>query len=214
MRSPSAPLERLNDRVRVGALEVKGLGTIDARVFQDAVLYRLTDGLEVDSVAVDGSALWLRPSEQAVAVQRGFSGPNATFTDLEGASVSTSDLKGRTVVMVWWSTACTFCEEARPAINGTAARYLEDKSVVWLAPAGASDVEAEPNRSSIVSFLESRPYAPRVVLAPADALGAYAVGGYPRYTVLDAAGRIVFDESGSHVDRVAHLEAAIRQAQR
>lgn len=271
---------------RVARVAVDGVGVVEARVFESAVLYRLADqrvgtarlgGAEVpialqrgssrsrfddraslavdldgdgafrtaavldslgrllprervdsgepvwiggravvlDSVAADGSALWLRLAAATAAPEPGFTAPDVAFAALDGGSAPTlAELRGRTVVLVWWSTTCTFCEEARPATNAAAASYADDPEVVWLAAAGAANVTMDESAGPVEAFLAARPYTAPVVLAPAAALGAYAVDGYPRYVVVAPDGRVVFDESGSADARMDQLRAAIEVARR
>ena len=198
-----------------GATEVDSLGVLHQRERAAPGEPFSLDGraLVLDAVSPDGTALWLGAPASDVAAAPGFVGPDVRLTSLvDGAPRAVSDLRGRTVVLLWWSTTCTFCEQARPEMNEVAARYADDEEVVWLAPAGHADVDRDVQAGEVTAFLQERPYTAEVLLAPADALGAYAVDGYPHYVVLAPDGRVVLDESAASEERGAQIEAAIALA--
>lgn len=198
------------------ATEVDSLGVLHRRERADRGEPFTLDGraLVLGAVSPDGTALWLDAPASDVAAAPGFVGPDVLLTPLaDGTPRALSDFRGRTVVLLWWSTTCTFCEQVRPEMNEAAARYAAADEVVWIAPAGHADVDRDVREGEVTAFLQERPYTAEVLLAPAEALGAYAVDGYPHYVVLAPDGRVVLDESAASDGRLAQIEAAIALAQ-
>lgn len=58
-------------------------------------------------VAIGAAALWqFQGSAQAA--------PDVTFTDLNGRTVTTQDLRGKVVLVKFWATSCTTCVAQMP----------------------------------------------------------------------------------------------------
>ncbi len=56
---------------------------------------------------------------------------NFTATALDGQTFDLAGLKGKVVLITFWSTRCPICVSEAPKLNELAARY-KDKDVVFL----------------------------------------------------------------------------------
>ena len=67
-------------------------------------------GLAIGATALVGAGVATVNADHhgAQKVDVGLAAPNFTLTDMNGASHSLSDFKGKTVVLMWWSPQCPF----------------------------------------------------------------------------------------------------------
>jgi peroxiredoxin len=121
---------------------------------------------------------------------------NFTGTTLQGNPISLEELRGKVVVLVFWSTRCPICTSEMPKLNQMTQKYA-GKNVVFL---GLS----MENESMISAYIKKKPF--NVTLIP-NSLGVimqYAVKnkngsfdiGYPTYFVINQRGEIEMKASG------------------
>ncbi|MBC5774805.1 TlpA family protein disulfide reductase [Pontibacter sp. KCTC 32443] len=72
----------------------------------------------------------------------GADAPNFIVTTLDGAEIELAKLKGKVVVLNFWSTTCKPCIEEMPALNELV-RFYKDANVIFLslAPENAETLE-------------------------------------------------------------------------
>lgn len=128
--------------------------------------YRTEDGVvynwqQIDSIArlqkpvsmvkdtvIEGKAFTMIRISESVAAFREFTGrykgqplPELKLTLMDGKVVNTGDLKGKVVMINFWSTTCQPCIAEMPQLNQLHADY-KDK-VVFLAPLPENQAAAE-----------------------------------------------------------------------
>ncbi|MEX2478122.1 MAG: TlpA disulfide reductase family protein [Gracilimonas sp.] len=77
---------------------------------------------------------------------------NATFTDLEGNSVTTADFKGKVVLFDFWETWCGPCLQVFPTMDSLQNEYPEDFVVVAVNLNNSDSIE------DVESFRGNYPY--------------------------------------------------------
>lgn len=127
--------------------------------------------------------------------------PDFTLPDLEGASVSLSDLRGRPVVIDFWATWCPPCVHQIPVLNAFQEAH-PDIPVLGIAV----DVDG---RKVVAPFAEEHGIAYRVLIGDEDLARRYGAFGFPSLYVVDAEGRIALSHVG--VIRRDELEAALAE---
>ena len=99
---------------------------------------------------------------------------------------SLSSLKGKAIVVEFWSTTCSICVDAIPHLNQLAASF-KDQPVVFLSV-------ADQDRATIEPFLVKHPILGWVGIAKDSGLfKAYNVDGLPRTFLIDREGRLAGD---------------------
>jgi len=109
---------------------------------------------------------------------------------LNGASFSSASLKGKPVLLDFWTTWCGPCRQAMPVLE---ALYREnrDKGLVILG------VDAGEDRQTVESFLKTVTASyPTVLSVNSDILTSFQVTAYPTYVLIDSAGNIVAHQIG------------------
>jgi len=139
------------------------------------------------------TALCLAPlAVQAAEV--GQPAPDFTLTDLDGAPVRLSGLKGKVVVLEWFNPGCPFVKAAhtRGSLVDAAARAAK-AGVVWLAinsaAPGKQGAGVEANRAARAAWKLEHP----ILLDESGDVGrAYGATNTPHLFVIDAAGRLAY----------------------
>src|SRR5881392_3838606 len=85
----------------------------------------------------------------------GMSAPQFTATDMNGNDVALSDLRGKVVVMTFWTTRCPICHEEFPKLNQVA-KSFDGRNVVFLSLTTDSEEKVE-------NYMKRTPLASRVL---------------------------------------------------
>lgn len=146
-------------------------------------------------------------SASAQVLRVGQPAPQFSATDLAGETYDLGQMKGKVVVVTFWSTRCLICKSELPKVNQMIRGY-DGKDVVFLA------VTTE-DQSKVQPYLQKNPQAAHVIPNSFGILLAYAdkdpAGnlnfGYPAFYVIDRAGRLAY--KGNGWDRVGPISSAI-----
>lgn len=129
-----------------------------------------------------------------------------TTVDLKGRTVDLNSLKGKVVLLTFWSTRCVICHSEIPKLNRMATQH--DQDVVFLAA-------TMENEEKIQTYLKRNPFNFDILpnsfglvlkYAKKDGKGNIAMG-FPAYFLIDRDGKIEYQSSGW--DQTKPLESAI-----
>ena len=127
--------------------------------------------------------------------------------DMKGRTVDLNALKGKVVLLTFWSTRCVICHSEIPKLNRMASQN-SDPDVVFLAA-------TMENEEKIQSYIKRNPFNFDILpnsfglvlkYAKKDGRGNIAMG-FPAYFLIDRDGRIDYQSSGW--DQTKPLENAI-----
>lgn len=139
----------------------------------------------------------------------GASAQNFNQTNLRGESIELAGLKGKVVILTFWSTKCQICVSEMPKLNKLVDKY-NGASVEFLGI-------TMNNQQMVEGFLKKKtfkfnilPNGFGVVLqyAPRDRNGRLNMG-FPAHFIVDQSGRVVLLTSG--FDRTDKLDSTIAQ---
>src|SRR5690606_37482420 len=187
------PCQRCSRHIRHDAHAAHGRRPNHARAMKKSIL-----GL-VAVAAIAIAALWqFQGSAQAA--------PDVAFTDLNGHTVTTSDLRGKVVLVKFWATRCTTCVAQLP---DTIRHYQE------LKPRG-SDASGGAMRYDPPNYVTKRTEPrklrfPGVIAAPGNLARAFGDARLaPTGCLLDNQGRTIKRYLGNYDERA--LMATVGQA--
>ena len=130
--------------------------------------------------------------------------PDLHVTDIQGNPVSLSDLKGKTVLLDFWTSWCPPCREDAPALDKLYAKYGSKN----LAIIGIS---VDEDRGSVENFLKEHPHKFPIVLSSENEMPRpYEIDEFPTYMVIAPDGTVataVDDDQG-----FAQLRKFLQQA--
>jgi thiol-disulfide isomerase/thioredoxin len=134
----------------------------------------------------------------------GYDAPDLLTRTFDGAERNLGDLRGKVVLVEFWSTSCTFSERARPILNQIAAQHDPD-GFVWLA------ISRETEASEVGDFLREHPRQAEVGVADSTAWQEYNPEmATPTYYVIDQDGVIrVRERAASSAEVVAKVVAEL-----
>lgn len=121
---------------------------------------------------------------------------NFTASSLNGEPLELSQMKGKVVLLTFWSTKCAICVSEIPQLNKISAEY-SDKGVVFLGL-------AVQNEQALKKFLRKKPFHFKILpnsfgvilkYADRDRQGRISMG-FPSHYLINQQGEIVLKMSG------------------
>jgi thiol-disulfide isomerase/thioredoxin len=117
--------------------------------------------------------------------------PGFNAKSTTGETFSNASIKGKVVLLEFWTSWCGFCKAEAPFVEKISHQYT-DKDLIVLA------VNVGEPKKTVKKYLEQYPRACRIVLAEDTNLAAmYAATAYPIYVVIDREGNIVGTQRGA-----------------
>jgi peroxiredoxin len=117
-------------------------------------------------------------------------------TSLDGKEINLEELKGKVVVLTFWSTKCAICHDEIPKLNKISDKYV-GKDVVFMGLTMENETRIELYLKKNPIKFTIMPNSLGVVLkyADKDSNGTPNMG-YPAYFVINQSGEISLKSSG------------------
>src|SRR5258708_3029649 len=110
--------------------------------------------------------------------------PELEVTDIQGNPVSLSDLKGKTVLLDFWTTWCPPCLADAPALDKLYIKY-GGKNLMIVG------ISVSEERAVVEKFLKKHPHTfPVVLTSENDVPRPYQIGIFPTYVVISPDGTL------------------------
>lgn len=144
-------------------------------------------------------------TQQSIKV--GSPAPEFVGTAMDGSEVDLRSLKGKIVVMTFWSTRCLICHNEIPKLNALTTRF-EPAKVVFLAL-------SMENEEKIEAYLKKNPFRFQILpnsfstvlqYADRDRTGNLDMG-FPSFFIIDQSG--IVRQRASGYDKTSSIESAI-----
>jgi len=122
--------------------------------------------------------------------------PRFNAKTVDGEKFDNASIKGKVVLLEFWTTWCHFCAEEAPLVEKLSQEF-KDKGLTVLA------VNVGESKKTVKKYLEQHPRACRIVLTEDTNLAAmYQATAYPIYVVIDRDGNIVATQRGAGGERL------------
>src|SRR6266481_2572510 len=117
--------------------------------------------------------------------------PRFNAKSTTGETFSNASIKGKVVLLEFWTTWCGFCKAEAPFVEKLSREY-SDKDLIVLA------VNVGESKKSVNKYFQQYPRTCRIVLTEDTNLAAmYAATAYPIYVVIDREGNVAGTQRGS-----------------
>lgn len=134
---------------------------------------------------------------------------NFSAASMNGQTVELNNLKGKVVVISFWTTRCPVCHSEIPKLNSLAARY-KNRNVVFLGL-------TTDNETKVENYIKKNPFNFTLVPNSFGILLKYAekdgqgniLMGYPAHFVINQSGEIELKTSG--FDKTEKLNSEINR---
>jgi thiol-disulfide isomerase/thioredoxin len=121
--------------------------------------------------------------------------PRFNAKTMEGEKFDNAGIKGKVVLLEFWTTWCHFCAEEAPLVEKLSQEF-KDQGLTVLA------VNVGESKKTVKKYLEQHPRTCRIVLTEDTNLAAmYQATVYPIYVVIDREGNIVTTQRGAGGER-------------
>lgn len=142
-------------------------------------------------------------AESPIGLKRGQTAPDFTLTDINGSPVRLSSLRGKPVMLNFWSISCPPCRYEMPEIEAAYQKYRGQAAFIGIAPSdSATDVR---------DFVRTRGYSWTFVTDPTNAVSFdYQVMYFPTTYFIDADGRVSSVIVGGPVSRDVFEKELVR----
>ena len=120
----------------------------------------------------------------------GKTAPDMALTDIQGETVKLSDLKGRTVLLDFWTTWCGPCRADGPSLDKLHQKYgAKNLTIIG--------VSVDEERSVVQKFLGEHAHRYSIALTTENEIPeAYRIGVFPTYIVIDSEGNLASATEG------------------
>jgi thiol-disulfide isomerase/thioredoxin len=117
--------------------------------------------------------------------------PRFSATTTRGEKFNNESLKGKVVLLEFWTTWCGYCLKEAGFVDRINDAYA-DKGLVILA------INVGESRKTVKKYLEQHPRSTRIVFMDETNLAAmFAAKSYPIYVVIDRDGNVAGEQRGA-----------------
>lgn len=121
--------------------------------------------------------------------------PQFTAKTISGEKYTKESVKGRVVLLQFWTTWCPYCRRERPIVDDIQKEF-SNKGLLVLA------VDVGEPKKKVKKYLEENPRTCPIVLTEDTNLAArFAATSYPVYVVIDRDGNIAGIQRGAGGER-------------
>ncbi|HUL14761.1 MAG TPA: TlpA disulfide reductase family protein [Terriglobales bacterium] len=117
--------------------------------------------------------------------------PHFTARATDGESFNNASIKGKVVLLDFWTTWCKYCADEAPFVDRINHDFA-DKGLIVLA------IDVGESKKTVKKYLDVHPRTCKVVLMDDTNLAAmYQANAYPIYVVIDRDGNIAGTQRGA-----------------
>jgi thiol-disulfide isomerase/thioredoxin len=121
--------------------------------------------------------------------------PRFNAKTLDGEKFDNAGIRGKVVLLEFWTTWCHFCAEEAPIVEKLSQEFKDNGLTVLAVNVGES-------KKTVKKYLEQHPRTCRIVLTEETNLAAmYQATVYPIYVVIDRDGNIVVTQRSAGGER-------------
>ncbi|MCG8407285.1 MAG: redoxin domain-containing protein [Phycisphaerales bacterium] len=137
----------------------------------------------------------------------GSDAPDWTLTSGAGQEVSLKSLRGKVVVLDFWSTWCGPCKRAMPGLERLHQKYKDEPVAILGVNCRERSPKADP-----MAYIKKMGYTYGQLLDGNSVANAYGVGGIPAFFIIGKDGKLLHIDRGYHPQKEAQMSQIIQKA--
>lgn len=126
--------------------------------------------------------------------------PQFIFEDINGNKFDSEELRGKVIVLNFWSTTCGPCIKEMPHLNKLVDK-MKNKDIVFIAPAFHS------SKNELNNFLSEHPFAYNIVTLNAD---DYNIWALPTHIIIDRNQKVIGKYVGGSNENLIKIESLLK----
>ena len=135
-----------------------------------------------------------------IAFNKGELSPSFEFIDIKGNTFKSDDIKGKTIVLNFWSTGCSPCIKEIPELNKIV-NSLDGEDIIFIAVTYHSSKEQLLNH-----FLPKNPFLYNIVTVNAN---DFQVNSLPTHIIIDCNQKVIEKIVGYSEENIKKLESIL-----
>jgi thiol-disulfide isomerase/thioredoxin len=121
----------------------------------------------------------------------GQAAPELSVTDINGNLISLADLKGKTVLLDFWTTWCPPCRADAPSLDKLYKKYSGKNFTIV-------SISVSEDRAVVEKFLNGHPHSYPIALTTENEIPRpYQIGTFPTYIIVDPDGTVASAVEGN-----------------
>lgn len=152
-----------------------------------------------------GTRLSIAPTNEETSIATGFRAPDFSLMGVDNGSFNLQDLRGKIVLLEFWSVSCGFCQRILPEVNALLQKNKGDDFV-------AVDIAKESDADQVNKYLAKNPREARVALNNGQIWPVYNRQIItPTFYLLDKQGVIRLSGYGAYSDIIKIIDKKIEE---
>lgn len=124
--------------------------------------------------------------------------PELNLKTLTGKKISSTDFKGKYVVINWWATTCAPCRQEIPGLNKLVDKFSSNSNIVFLAI-------AFDEKDRVENYLSSNVFKYAQTLGDKNVSRIFGES-FPKNLIVDPDGKITYFSEGGHENTYLKIE--------
>jgi thiol-disulfide isomerase/thioredoxin len=170
----------------------------------------ILDGQKLKIISLDpaGNSLKFQPTTEEISISPGFQAPSFSIRTIDNAQYTLANLKGKIVLLQFWSVSCPFCKSILPEVNALIKKNAGEDLV-------ALDIAREEDANSIKSNVKEFPRNARVTVRDQAAWETFDRQVItPTFYLIDQRGVVRLSAAGASLDQLKVIDRMVENIRR
>jgi thiol-disulfide isomerase/thioredoxin len=126
--------------------------------------------------------------------------PHFTARTIDGTNFDSDSLKGKVVLVQFWTTWCPYCQREQPIVDMLSQEYASQGLVVLA-------VDVRESKEEVVDYLREKPrLCPVVLTEDTNLVAKFRPTSFPRYIVINRDGHLASEIAGAGGEKMLRAE--------
>ena len=158
------------------------------------------DAIRIINKALKESGIYRKKELTKKMIKNPQIAPEFTLTDLDGNTISSKNLRGKTVILDFWATWCSPCKASFPYLQKFWEKHKNDKNIALFAVNTKEQLKDKKRVLAIKKFMKKNGYDFPVLLDNSNntVMKLFEIGSIPTKIFIGPNWKIYFKDIGFH----------------